>query len=186
MATLIKLNGTMPKIGNNCFLAESAVLIGDVILGDNCSIWYGAVLRGDVNSIRLGNNVNVQDNVVIHSNYKQSVAILDDNVSIGHGAIVHGAHVKAGSLIGMNATLLDDSVVGEGTIVAANTLVASRKVLEPFSVYAGIPAKLLKSLDPNEENPVAARNAKGYQLYASWYQGEGYEVVEVNARGERL
>lgn len=186
MATLVKLNGVMPRVGKNCFLADNAVLIGDVVIGDNCSIWYGAVLRGDVNSIRLGNNVNVQDNATIHSNYKQSVAVLEDNVSIGHGAIVHGAHVRAGSLIGMNATLLDDAVVGEGTIVAANSLVLSGKVLEDYSVYAGVPAKFIKSLDPNAPEPIAGRNAKGYQLYASWYQGEGYEVVEVNEKGERV
>ncbi|MCQ2152785.1 MAG: gamma carbonic anhydrase family protein, partial [Bacteroidales bacterium] len=123
MAIIRELNGIMPKIGKNCFIAENAAIIGDVEIGDDCSIWYGAVLRGDVNSIRLGNRVNVQDNASIHTTYKTSVSILGDDVSVGHNAVIHGATIGAGSLIGMGSVVLDNVEIAPGSIVAAGAVV---------------------------------------------------------------
>ena len=133
MPIIRTLNGKTPKIGKNCFIAETAVLIGDVEIGDDCSIWYGAVLRGDVNPIRIGDRVSVQDNAVLHTTYKKSVVTLEDDVTIGHNVTVHGATIKAGALVGIGATVLDYALVGEGAIVAANALVLANTIIEPGS-----------------------------------------------------
>ncbi len=138
-------------------------------MGDDCSIWYGTVLRGDVNTIKLGNRVNVQDNASIHTLYKRSVTEIGDDVSIGHGAVVHGARIESNCLIGINATILDNAVVGSGTIVAANSLVLSNAVLEPNSVYAGVPARKIKEIDPSQRAEIIDRIAHDYVMYASWY-----------------
>lgn len=169
MAIIRELRGKTPQIGENCFLAENAVLLGDVTMGDDCSIWYGTVLRGDVNTIKLGNRVNVQDNASIHTLYKRSVTEIGDDVSIGHGAVVHGARIESNCLIGINATILDNAVVGSGTIVAANSLVLSNAVLEPNSVYAGVPARKIKEIDPSQRAEIIDRIAHDYVMYASWY-----------------
>ncbi|MEG0163627.1 MAG: gamma carbonic anhydrase family protein, partial [Mucinivorans sp.] len=123
MAIIREIRGHTPTMGKDCFLAETAAVIGDVTLGDECSIWYGAVLRGDVNTITLGNRVNVQDGAVIHTLYQKSVTVIGNNVSIGHNAVVHGATIEDNCLIGINSTVLDGAVVGSGTIVAAGALV---------------------------------------------------------------
>jgi len=170
MSIIRTLNGKTPKIGKNCFIAETAVLIGDVEIGDDCSIWYGAVLRGDVNPIRIGNRVSVQDNAVLHTTYKKSVVTLEDDVTIGHNVTVHGATVKAGALIGIGATVLDYAVVGEGAIVAANALVLANTIIEPGSIYAGVPAKFVKEMDVEQSKEINQRIAKGYLLYKSWYE----------------
>src|SRR5690554_5970639 len=138
MAIVKSLRGKTPVIGKNCFIAETAVIIGDVEIGDDCSVWYGAVLRGDVNPIRIGNRVSVQDNAVLHTTYQKSVVTLEDDVSIGHNATVHGATVRAGALVGIGATVLDFAEVGEGAIVAANALVLASTQIEPGSIYAGV------------------------------------------------
>ncbi|MFI3298879.1 MAG: gamma carbonic anhydrase family protein [Rikenellaceae bacterium] len=169
MAIIRELRGKTPQMGENCFLAENAVLLGDVTMGDDCSIWYGTVLRGDVNTIKLGNRVNVQDNASIHTLYKRSVTEIGDDVSIGHGAVVHGARIESNCLIGINATILDNAVVGSGTIVAANSLVLSNAVLEPNSVYAGVPARKIKEIDPSQRAEIIDRIAHDYVMYASWY-----------------
>ena len=170
MAIVRELRGITPRIGENCFLAETAAVIGDTTMGDNCSIWYSAVLRGDVNTIVLGNNVNVQDGAVIHTLYKKSVTEIGNNVSIGHNAVVHGAKIEDNCLIGMNATVLDNAVVGTGTIVAAGALVLSNQILEPYSVYAGVPAKKVKDIEPEQSKDIVERTARDYVMYASWYK----------------
>lgn len=172
MPLIRKLNGKTPKIGKNCFIAETAVIIGDVEIGDDCSIWYGAVLRGDVNPIRIGNRVSVQDNAVLHTTYQKSIVTLEDDVSIGHNATVHGATVRSGALIGIGATVLDYAEVGEGAIVAANALVLANMQVEPGSIYAGVPAKFVKKMDVTQSKEINQRITKGYLLYKSWYEEE--------------
>ncbi len=170
MAIVRNLRGFTPKMGKNCFLAETAAVIGDVTMGDDCSIWYGAVLRGDVNTITIGNRVNIQDGAVLHTLYKKSVVEIGDNVSVGHGAIIHGARVEDNCLIGMNATVLDHAVVGHGSIVAANALVLSGTIIEPGSIYAGVPARKVKSVDPAQNREILEGISNGYIMYASWYK----------------
>ena len=167
MAIIRKLNGISPTIGKNCFIAENAAIIGDVVIGDDCSIWYGAVLRGDVNPIRIGNRVNIQDGAVLHTLHKKSVVEIGDNVSVGHNAIVHGASVGNNVLVGMGAILMDNAVVPDNTIIAAGAVVLSNVKLEP-GVYAGIPAKMVKEGTP-EIGESAKRNAEGYMKYKEWF-----------------
>ncbi len=170
MAIVRTLRGKTPVVGKECFLAETAAILGDVVMGDECSVWYGAVLRGDVNSIRIGNRVNIQDNASVHTLYERSVATIGDNVSIGHGAVVHGATIEDNCLIGINATVLDNAVVGTGTIVAAGALVLSNSVLEPNSIYAGVPAKKVKDISVEQSRDIVERIANDYVMYASWYK----------------
>ncbi len=173
MALVRKVRGHEPEIGENTFLAENATIIGDVKIGENCSIWYNAVLRGDVNSIRIGNNTNIQDGAVIHTLYdgskNPSQTHIGNYVSVGHNAIIHGAIIEDDCLIGMGSTILDNAVVGTGCIVAANALVLSRQKLEPFSVYAGVPAKKVKDVTPEQREEIIKRTARDYCTYASWY-----------------
>lgn len=167
MAIIRPLNGIMPKIGKGCFIAENAAIIGDVEIGDDCSIWYGAVLRGDVNPIRLGNRVNIQDGAVLHTLYKRSVVEIGDDVSVGHNAVIHGAKVGNDVLVGMGAVLLDGVEVADGSIIAAGAVVLSNSKLEP-GVYAGVPAKKVKDgTDAVKES--AHKNAQGYMMYKEWF-----------------
>jgi carbonic anhydrase/acetyltransferase-like protein (isoleucine patch superfamily) len=172
MALVRKLKGIEPSFGKNCFLAETAVIIGDVEMGSDCSIWYGAVLRGDVNSIRLGNRVNVQDNAVIHTTYQKSVSIIEDDVTIAHNACIHGATLKKGCLIGIGAVVLDNAVVGEGAIVAANSVVLNNTVIDPGCLYAGSPAKFVKKVDTEQSRNMNERIARSYLMYSGWYKEE--------------
>ena len=168
MPIIRSLRGFTPKIGKNCFIAENAVIIGDVTIGDDCSIWYGVVLRGDVNTIQIGNRVNIQDNASVHTLYQRSVTVIGDDVSVGHNAVVHGAKVGNDVLVGMGAILMDNAEIADGTIIAAGAVVPSNQKLEP-GVYAGIPAKKIK--DGSEQVTESAhRNAQGYLMYKDWYQ----------------
>jgi carbonic anhydrase/acetyltransferase-like protein (isoleucine patch superfamily) len=173
MAIIRKLNGHTPRVGRGTFLAETAVLVGDVTVGEDCSIWYGAVLRGDVNTIRVGDRTNIQDGAVLHTLYKESPApsqtIIGSDVSIGHNATVHGARIEDRCLIGMGATVLDNAVVGTGCIVAAGALVLSNAVLEPGGLYAGVPAKRVRDVSPEQQTHIIERTARDYMKYASWY-----------------
>ena len=175
MAIIKEVRGHVPVVGEGTFLAETAVLIGDVTVGRDCSIWYGAVLRGDVNSIRIGDRTNIQDGAVVHTLYDgaphPSQADLGSDVSIGHNAIIHGAVIEDGCLIGMGATVLDNAVVGTGCIVAANALVLAGSRLEPGGVYAGVPARRVKEVTPQQRQEIIERTARDYMLYASWYEG---------------
>ena len=170
MAVIKEVRGFMPKIGANCFMAETAAIIGDVTIGDNCSIWYGTVLRGDVNTITIGNNVNIQDGAVVHTLYQRSKTVIGDNVSIGHNATVHGATIESNSLIGMGATVLDNAVVESGAIVAANALVTSGMRVEGGWIYAGVPAKKIKQVSTEQQKVIVERIANDYIMYASWYK----------------
>ncbi len=176
MAIIRKVRGKAPEIGENTFLAETATVLGDVTIGKDCSIWYNAVLRGDVNSITVGDRTNIQDGAVIHTLYDGSAhpsqAHIGNDCSIGHNAIIHGGIIKDGCLIGMGAIILDNAVVGEGCIIAAGALVLSGSRLEPGGVYAGIPAKRVKEVTPEQREEIIARTARDYMLYASWYKEE--------------
>ena len=175
MAIIKEVRGHVPVVGEGTFLSETAVLIGDVTVGRDCSIWYGAVLRGDVNSIRIGDRTNIQDGAVVHTLYDgaphPSQAHIGSDVSIGHNAIIHGAVIEDGCLIGMGATVLDNAVVGTGCIVAANALVLAGSRLEPGGVYAGVPARRVKEVTPQQRQEIIERTARDYMLYASWYEG---------------
>ena len=170
MAIIKEVRGYTPTIGNNCYMAETAAIIGDVTIGDNCSVWFGTVLRGDVNSITIGNNVNIQDGAVIHTLYQRSKTIIGDNVSIGHNATIHGATIESNSLIGMGATVLDNAIVESSAIVAANALVTSGMRVESGWIYAGVPAKKIKEVSPEQQTDIIKRIANDYIMYASWYQ----------------
>ena len=170
MALVKSVRGFSPQIGENCFLAENATLIGDVIMGEGCSIWFNAVLRGDVNSIRIGNHVNIQDGSVLHTLYEKSIVEIGNYVSIGHNVTVHGAKINDYALIGMGATLLDYAEVGEGAIVAAGALVLSNTIIPPFTLWAGVPAKFVKNVDPEQTNEMNRKIAHNYAMYASWYK----------------
>lgn len=167
MAIIRKLNGVEPKIGERCFIAENAAIIGDVVIGNDCSIWYGAVLRGDVNPIRIGDRVNIQDGAVLHTLYKRSVVEVGNDVSVGHNAIIHGATVGSNVLVGMGAILMDNAIIPDNTIIAAGAVVLSNAELEP-GVYAGVPAKKVKE-GSEEIGKAAHKNAQGYMMYKEWY-----------------
>lgn len=151
MPIIKDIDGFSPKIGRNCFIAENATLIGQVTIGNNCSIWYGCVLRGDAGAIKIGENTNIQDGTVIHCSEGKSETVIGNNVTIGHNAIIHGSTIKDNVMIGMGATVLDNATVNTNTIVAANALILSDRVLEPNSIYAGIPAKKVKDIPPSSK-----------------------------------
>lgn len=169
MATIIPLRGYTPKIGKGCFLAQTAVIIGDTTIGDDCSIWFGAVLRGDVNTIRIGNRVNIQDGSVLHTLYEKSTTVLGDDVSVGHNVTIHGAHIHDFALIGMGAVVMDDAEVGEGAIVAAGSVVLSRTKIGPHELWGGAPAKFLKKVDPTQSREINEKIARNYLMYSRWY-----------------
>lgn len=170
MALIKEVRGFTPKFGNNVFLAENATIIGDVEMGDDCSIWYNAVLRGDVNSIRLGNKVNIQDGTVLHTLYQKSVVEIGNNVSVGHNVTIHGAKIEDNVLIGMGATILDHAVIGSNSIIAANSLVLTGTKVESNSIYAGVPAKKVKDIEPEQTAEMVNKIANNYLMYASWYK----------------
>ncbi|MBO4804961.1 MAG: gamma carbonic anhydrase family protein [Paludibacteraceae bacterium] len=172
MALIKSVRGFTPKIGKNVFLADNATIIGDVEMGDDCSIWFNTVLRGDVNSIRIGNKVNIQDGSVLHTLYEKSTIEIGDNVSVGHNATIHGAKICSNVLIGMGSTILDGAVIGENSIIAANALVTSGTIVEPGSLYAGVPAKKIKDVSPEQTKDMINRISNNYVMYASWYKEE--------------
>jgi carbonic anhydrase/acetyltransferase-like protein (isoleucine patch superfamily) len=165
-----ELNGKKPRFGKNCFIAKNAVIIGDVICGDDCSIWYNAVIRGDVHYIKIGNKVNIQDGAVIHATYKKSPTNIGNNISIGHNAIVHGCTINDNVLIGMGSIVMDDCVVESNSIIAAGAVVTKGTIVTSGSVYAGIPAKKIKDIDPELLTNQVLRIADAYLKYASWYK----------------
>lgn len=170
MALIRTLNGVSPRFGNNCWLAETAVVIGDVVMGDNCSIWYNAVVRGDVHYIRIGDHVNVQDGAIIHCTYKTAPVNIGNYVSIAHNAIVHGCTIHDHVLIGMGAIIMDNAVVESNSIIAAGAVVSKNTVVKSGSVYGGVPAVKLKEIDKNLSEGEIHRIAESYSMYASWYE----------------
>ena len=175
MALIKSVRGLTPQMGNNCYLADNATIIGDVTIGNDCSIWFNAVLRGDVNPIRIGNRVNIQDGSVLHTLYERSVVEIGDDVSVGHNVTIHGATIKSGALIGMGSTILDYAVVGEGAIVAAGALVLSNTIIEPGTLWAGVPAKFIKKIPIEQSRELNQKIANGYLMYASWFKEDAKE-----------
>lgn len=168
MALIKTIRGLEPKFGKNCFLAENATILGDVEMGEDCSVWYQAVIRGDVNAIRIGDRVNIQDAAIIHCTYERAATTIGNNVSIGHRAIVHGCTIHDNVLIGMGAMVMDHAIVNSNCLVAAGAVVLENTVLESNSIYAGIPAKKVKELSPEQFKDTVERIAKAYTMYASW------------------
>ena len=164
------IKGISPKFGKNCFFAENVVVIGDVIMGDEVSVWYQSVVRGDVNSIKIGNKVNIQDGVVIHATYKTSKTNIGNNVSIGHNAIIHGCTIDDNVLVGMGSIIMDNSKIGSNSIIAAGAVVTQNTNISPGSIYAGVPARKIKDVDINLQKNEIERIANNYILYASWYK----------------
>ncbi|MGB3463694.1 MAG: gamma carbonic anhydrase family protein [Cyclobacteriaceae bacterium] len=168
MALIRSLNKIHPFYDESCWFAENAVIIGDVKMGKDCTVWYHAVIRGDVNSIVIGNQVNIQDHAMIHCTYKQAATSIGDSVSIGHRAIIHGCTLENNSLIGMGAIVMDHAVVGENSIVAAGAVVTEHTTVESGFIYAGIPAKKIKPVGDRAE--MISRTAGNYVEYAKWYK----------------
>ena len=168
MAIIKELKGDMPVIGERAFLAETATIIGTVTMGEDCSVWYGAVLRGDVGAIRIGDRVNIQDNAVLHATYQKSECVIGNDVSIGHGANVHGCIIGTDVIVGMGAIVMDNTVVPDGTIIAAGAVVPANQRLEP-GIWAGIPARKIKE-GSEAILKKAHANAEHYLLYKTWYE----------------
>jgi len=169
MALIRRVRGIDPKFGENCWLADNATVVGEVVMGDNCTVWFNAVVRGDVHSITIGDNTNIQDGAVIHCTYQKAKTVIGNNVSIAHNAIVHGCTIKDSVLIGMGAIVMDDAVVHSGSIIAAGAVVLAGTEVEPGYIYAGMPAKKIKPVG-EELQDVFARTANNYIKYAEWYK----------------
>ncbi len=169
MALIKKVRGFTPSFGKGCWLAENATIIGEVEMGDECSVWFTAVVRGDVNHIRCGNRVNIQDGAVIHGTFEKAGTTIGNNVSIGHRAMVHGCTIEDNVLIGMGSIVMDHCHIGTNSIIAAGAVVLENTVVEPNSIYAGVPAKKVKSIDPEQTEGIVQRIAGNYVKYASWY-----------------
>ncbi|MDE7426995.1 MAG: gamma carbonic anhydrase family protein [Muribaculaceae bacterium] len=169
MAYIIPLRGFTPKIGKGCFLAVNATVIGDTVIGDECSIWFNTVLRGDVNSIRIGDRVNIQDGSVLHTLYQKSTIEIGNDVSIGHNVTIHGAKIHDYALVGMGAVVMDDAEVGEGAIVAAGSVVLSRTKIGPNELWGGAPARFIKPVDPAQSKEMNQKIAHNYLMYSQWY-----------------
>jgi len=171
MAIIKPIRGIYPNLGKNNYLADNAVIVGEVQTGDDCSIWFNAVVRGDVNSIIIGNKTNIQDGAVIHCTYQKANTVVGNNVSIAHNAIVHGCTVEDNVLIGMGAIVMDHAVVGTGSIIAAGAVVLANTKVEPHSIYAGTPARRIKAVG-EELHDVFTKTAENYVIYATWYTQE--------------
>lgn len=172
MGLIRSVRGFTPKFGKNCFLAETAVVIGDVVMQDDCSVWYGAVVRGDVNAIRIGNKVNIQDGAVLHTLYEKSQIHIGNNVTVGHNVTLHGCIIESNVLVGIGAVILDNAHIKSNTIIAAGSLVLSNQVTEPNSMYAGVPAKKVKDITQEQMAEIIEKTAKNYIMYAGWYNAK--------------
>lgn len=170
MPVILPVNNIYPAFGNNCFIAPNATIVGDVVMGDDCSIWFNAVLRGDVNIIRMGNKVNVQDGAIIHCTFQRTQAIIGNNVSIGHNAIVHGCTLHDDVLVGMGAIIMDNAVVESNTIIAAGAVVLEGTHCDGSSIYAGVPAKKVKDISKELISGEINRIANNYVRYAGWFK----------------
>jgi gamma-carbonic anhydrase len=172
MALIKAVKGVRPVFGSNCFLADNATVTGDVVMGDDCSVWFNAVVRGDVHSIRIGNNVNIQDGAIIHCTYQKAPVSIGNNVSIAHNAIVHGCTIHDNVLIGMGAIVMDGAVIKSNSIVGAGALVKEGTVVESGSVWAGVPAEKIRDIDQSLLEGQVNRISRNYTMYASWYDKE--------------
>lgn len=167
---VLTVQNKKPQFGTNIFLAENATVIGDVVMGDDCSVWFQAVVRGDVNSIKIGNKVNIQDGAILHCTYQKAALQIGNNVSIGHRALVHGCTIEDDVLIGMGAIVMDHALVKKNVIIAAGAIVLEYTVCEENSVYAGIPAKKVKELNPGLFKDQIERIANNYVMYSDWFK----------------
>jgi len=170
MALIRTLRGATPVFGEDCFLAETAVVIGDVIMGRQCSVWYNTVVRGDVNAIRIGDRVNVQDGAVLHCTYQRSILTIGNDVSIGHNAIIHGCTIKDKVLIGMGSIVMDNAEIGEGCVIAAGAVITQNMNVEPGSLMAGVPAKRIGPVSADLSANEIERIARNYLTYAGWFK----------------
>jgi len=170
MPVILPVKGIAPQIPEDCFVAPNATIVGDVIMGSECSVWFNTVVRGDVNSIRMGNKVNVQDGACIHCTYEKTKVIIGDNVSIGHNAIVHGCTVEDNVLIGMGAIVMDNVHIGANSIIAAGAVVLEGTNVPAGSIFAGVPAKKVKDISPELLKGEVARIANNYVMYSSWFK----------------
>jgi len=166
------VNGKSPQIPEDCFIAENATIVGDVVLGESCSVWYNAVIRGDVHYIKIGNKVNIQDGAIIHCTYQKHPTEIGNNVSIGHNAIVHGCKVHDNVLIGMGAIVMDNCVIESNSIVAAGAVVVQNTIIESGTIYAGIPAKKVKDISQSDFAGEIERISNNYVMYSSWFKSE--------------
>src|SRR6266498_1645935 len=165
MAVILPVENKYPEFGKNCFIAPNATIVGDVIMGDDCSIWFSAVIRGDVNFIRIGNKVNIQDGACIHCTYQRTSTIIGNNVSIGHNAIVHGCVLHDNVLIGMGSIVMDEAIVHSNTVIAAGTVVLEGTICEAGSIYAGVPARKIKDIPREMISGEIERIANNYVKY---------------------
>lgn len=170
MALILPVKGISPTIPESCFIAPNATIVGDVEMGEECSVWFNAVVRGDVNSIRLGDKVNIQDGACIHCTYEKTKVTIGNNVSIGHHALVHGCTLEDNVLIGMGAIVMDNVMVGTNTIIAAGAVVLENTVCESGSIYAGVPAKKVKDISEELIHGEIGRIANNYVMYSSWFK----------------
>lgn len=170
MALILPVNGKTPVLGPGCFVAPNATLVGDVVCGEGCSFWFSCVVRGDVNYIRIGNFVNVQDGAVIHGTYQRAATEIGNYVSIGHRAIVHGCTIEDNVLIGMGAIVMDKAYIESGSLIAAGCVILEGTRVEKGSVYAGVPGRKVKDITPELFEGEVQRIARNYKLYSSWYQ----------------
>lgn len=170
MALIKSVRGFTPEFGNNVYLAENATVVGDVIMGDDCSVWFQAVVRGDVNSIRIGNMVNIQDGAVIHCTFERTSTHIGNRVSIGHRAIVHGCMLHDNVLIGMGAIVMDNAVVESNCLIAAGAVVLENTVCESGHIYAGVPARKVKAVSPELFEDSIGRIAQAYLKYSGWFK----------------
>ena len=170
---LIKsVNGISPSIPEDCYVAENATIVGDVTFGDSCSVWFNAVVRGDVNSITIGNKVNIQDGAIIHCTYQKHATVIGNNVSIGHNAIVHGCIIKDNVLIGMGAIIMDNCIVESNSIIAAGAVLTQNTIVESVSIWAGVPAKKVKDINESDFAGEIQRISNNYVMYSSWFKEE--------------
>lgn len=169
MATIIPLRGHEPRIGEGTFIAPTATIVGDVTIGRECSIWFNVVLRGDVNTITIGDRVNIQDGSVLHTLFRKSAIEIGNDVSVGHNVTLHGCKIHDFALIGMGAVVMDNAVVGEGALVAAGSVVLSKTVIGPGEMWAGAPAKFVKKVDPETSRELNRKIARNYLNYSRWY-----------------
>jgi carbonic anhydrase/acetyltransferase-like protein (isoleucine patch superfamily) len=170
MPVILPVEDKYPQFGTNCYVAPNATVVGDVIMGNECSIWFNAVVRGDVNFIRIGNKVNIQDGACIHCTYKKCGTTIGSNVSIGHNAIVHGCTLHDNVLVGMGAIIMDNAVVHSNTIIAAGAVILENTICDPGSIYAGVPAKKVKDISQELVNGEINRVANNYIKYAGWFK----------------
>lgn len=170
MALILPVKGILPSMGNNCFIAPNATIVGDVEMGNDCSVWFNAVIRGDVNFIKIGNKVNIQDGAIIHCTYKKHPTIIGNNVSIGHNAIVHGCTVHDNVLIGMGAIVMDNCIIESNSIVAAGAVITQNTVIGSGSIWAGVPAKKVKDIDQSDFAGEIERISNNYVMYSSWFK----------------